>query len=55
MYEVSEAHPRLETLTERRMMLRLSTDITTASGGFINILAIPAGSRRRVLVEHLID
>ncbi|MDM0033285.1 FkbM family methyltransferase [Variovorax sp. J22P271] len=55
MYEVSEANPRLTTLAESRMMMRLSTDITVESGGFINILAIPEGSSRRALIGDLID
>lgn len=55
MYEVLETNPRLMTLTAQRMKARMATDITAASGGFINILAIPAGSDRLGNLLDLID
>jgi FkbM family methyltransferase len=55
MYEVSEANPRLVLLTRRRMQARLSSDIDPASGGFINILAVPANSPRHARIADLID
>ncbi|WP_143044843.1 FkbM family methyltransferase [Variovorax sp. YR216] len=55
MYEVSEANPRLVTLTRCRLQARLSSDIDPASGGFINILAIPGNSPRHVRIADLID
>lgn len=54
IYEVSEARPTLVQLNRQELCSRIATDITAASGNFINLLAIPAGSDRLAQVADLI-
>ena len=54
MYEVSEARPRLTKLSREQIASRISSDLSAASGLFINLLALPAGSDREALVGDLI-
>lgn len=54
MYELSEAYPKLVPLNRQELLSRISTDIAAASGNFINLLAIPAGSDRVSAVADLI-
>lgn len=55
MCEVSESNPRLMALSEERLRYRLASDIAAASGGFTNILALPAASGRHDRIRDLID
>jgi FkbM family methyltransferase len=54
MYEVSEAKPRLTRLTADIVRARVQGDIAAASGNFINLLAMPAGSDRGTQIADLI-
>jgi FkbM family methyltransferase len=51
-FEVTEEKPRLFPLSAERMKTLIANDISAASGAFINILAIPAGSDR---IEGVLD
>ena len=54
MYEVSEARPRLAKLSREQVASRIASDLSAASGLFINLLALPAGSDREAFVSDLI-
>jgi FkbM family methyltransferase len=53
-FEVSESNPQLVPVCLDRLKIRLETDISPSSGGFINLLCIPDGSDRFSLVADLI-
>lgn len=54
-FEVSENNPQLVSVCLDRLKIRLETDISPSSGGFINLLCIPEGSDRFALIADLID
>jgi FkbM family methyltransferase len=55
LYELSEGNPKLVSLTEDRLRLRMRTDISVESMGFINLLCLPNKSERLALVQDLVD
>lgn len=54
-FEVSEGNPQLVPVCLDRLKIRLETDISPSSGGFINLLCIPDGSDRFALIADLIN
>ena len=54
IFEVSESNPQLVPVYIDRLTIRLQTDISPNSGGFINLLCIPEGSDRFALIVDLI-
>jgi len=55
MFEVSEEHPKLVSVTEERLRARLGSDISPQSMGHVNLLCIHEESPRLTLVEDLIE
>lgn len=55
LYELSEENPKLITLTEDRLRTRMSSDISSQSRGFINLLCLPHKSERLHSVLDLIE
>lgn len=53
-YEVSENNPKLSKINPNWLKLRLNSDISPDSGGFINILLIPHDSDRFLNVADLL-
>jgi FkbM family methyltransferase len=54
-FEVSENNPQLVPVCIDRLKIRLETDISPSSDGFINLLCIPDGSNRFVFIADLIS
>jgi|GEM_PF-478783 len=54
MFELTEQQLQLLPLDEERLRLGMTTSMSTASEGFINIVALPNGSNRLAAIEHLI-
>ncbi len=55
LYELSEAYPKLIAFTEERFRLRINTDISVDSMGFINLLCLPHNSDRLSLLQDLVE
>lgn len=55
LYELSEANPKLVTLSESRLCARMNSDISPHSMGFINLLCLPHKSERLSSVLDLIE
>lgn len=55
LYELSEGNPKLISLTEDRLRIRMSSDISVESMGFINLLCLPHKSERLGFVQDLVD
>ncbi|WP_432725858.1 FkbM family methyltransferase [Variovorax sp. W6] len=54
MFELTEEQPKMHVLTEQRVREGLSSSMSPASQGFINIVAIPQGSDRLASIQDLI-
>lgn len=54
-FEVSENNPQLVPICLDQLKIRLETDISPISGGFINLLCIPDGSERFALIADLFN
>ena len=54
-FEVSEGNTQLVPVRRDSLIRRLENDISSSSGGFINLLCIPDGSDRLALIANLIS
>jgi len=54
IYELTEENPRLIGLSEDRLRVRLTSDLSPQSMAYINLLCLPRGSQRFALIADLV-
>jgi hypothetical protein len=54
IYELTEENPRLIDLSEDRLRMRLTSDLSPQSMAYINLLCLPRGSERFTSIADLV-